>query len=302
MPSPLLSVTEGKICFIVDGESFETYYKLAGDLTSPGQVPIVVLHGGPGVAHNYMSPLLDLGKGNQSVILYDQLGQGNSTHLQSKPISFWTIDLFIIELENLLTHFSISGSFHLIGHSWGATLASEFVVRKQPPGLKRLVLSNGLASARLRNEAIAIRRKSLPVDVQEVLKTHEEAGTTQSPEYNAAMMVFHQAFTCRTIRPLPEDVLFSIKQNQLDPTVINAMRNGSAGLKDSWEITDRVHLIRVPTLVINGEYDYMMDSVCAPFFSGIPDVKWVKFAESGHFPHWDERERYMETVLEFLQQ
>ncbi|KAF9066946.1 proline-specific peptidase [Rhodocollybia butyracea] len=265
MPSPLLSVTEGKICFIVDGESFETYYKLAGDLTSPGQ----------------------------SVILYDQLGQGNSTHLQSKPISFWTIDLFIIELENLLTHFSISGSFHLIGHSWGATLASEFVVRKQPPGLKRLVLSNGLASARLRNEAIAIRRKSLPVDVQEVLKTHEEAGTTQSPEYNAAMMVFHQAFTCRTIRPLPEDVLFSIKQNQ---------RNGSAGLKDSWEITDRVHLIRVPTLVINGEYDYMMDSVCAPFCSGIPDVKWVKFAESGHFPHWDERERYMETVLEFLQQ
>jgi L-proline amide hydrolase len=56
----------------------------------------------------------------------------------------------------------------------------------------------------------------------------------------------------------------------------------------------------VPTLIINGEHDYMADSVCAPFYWGIDRVKWVKFANSSHNPHWEERERYMTVVGEFL--
>jgi L-proline amide hydrolase len=56
----------------------------------------------------------------------------------------------------------------------------------------------------------------------------------------------------------------------------------------------------VPTLIINGEHDFMTDSVCAPFFRGIDRVKWVKFANSSHTPQWEERERYINVVAEFL--
>lgn len=52
--------------------------------------------------------------------------------------------------------------------------------------------------------------------------------------------------------------------------------------------------MRVPTLLINGEYDFEADDVCAPFFRGIDKVKWVKFA------HWEEPERYMQVVEAFL--
>jgi L-proline amide hydrolase len=61
-----------------------------------------------------------------------------------------------------------------------------------------------------------------------------------------------------------------------------------------------VHLIRVPTLLINGEYDFEADDVCAPFFRSIEKIKWVKFAQSSHMPHWEERERYMQVVETFL--
>lgn len=219
------TVLEGKIPFTVHGETFETYYKIAGDPSTRDQIPIVVLHGGPGTAHNYMLPLLDLARSPQpyTVILYDQIGTGNSTRPSSQSTSFWTIDLFIAELENVLSYFSISNSFHILGHSWGATLASEFVVRRQPPGLKRLILSNALASAKLRNAAIARRRKSLPLDVQETLKTHEEAGTTQNQEYKAAMMVFHESFTCTQIRPLPAEILYAFEQVDAAHALVDVM-------------------------------------------------------------------------------
>lgn len=77
-------------------------------------------------------------------------------------------------------------------------------------------------------------------------------------------------------------------------------RKGPTQLENSWSIIDKIHLIDKPTLLINGEYDYMTDEVCAPFFNGINECKWVQFAKSSHMPHWEERERYIDVVGRFL--
>jgi pimeloyl-ACP methyl ester carboxylesterase len=68
----------------------------------------------------------------------------------------------------------------------------------------------------------------------------------------------------------------------------------------SFNIVDQLHKIAVPTLMINGRYDEAQDSTMAPFFSHIQKVKWITFAESSHTPHWEERERYIEIVGDFL--
>ena len=57
---------------------------------------------------------------------------------------------------------------------------------------------------------------------------------------------------------------------------------------------------RVPTLVINGRNDVAQDFVCEPFFRNIKKVKWVTFEMSSHMPMWEERERYMNVISEFL--
>ncbi|KAJ7844639.1 proline-specific peptidase [Mycena leptocephala] len=284
--------TEGKIPFIVDNETFETHYKLVGDIAGCTHGPLVVLHGGPGISHDYLIPLADLSlrSPTTAVIFYDQLGSGQSTHLRSKDTSFWTIDLFIAELENLLAFFGVTDRFNILGHSWGGALASEFIVRRQPRGLLCLVLANTLASSKLRNESLARLRTGLPEDVQATLKKHEAAGTTKSEEYKAAMMVFWAKHGCR-VQPFPAEFLHSISLPDEDPTVLEAI----------WDITQKIHLMRhVPTLIINGEHDFMDDSVCGPFFEGIDRVKWVKFAESSHAPQWEERERYISVIGKFL--
>jgi len=47
-----------------------------------------------------MDPLKDLVNNSRPVILYDQIGNGRSIRLPGKPTSFWSIDLFVAELEN----------------------------------------------------------------------------------------------------------------------------------------------------------------------------------------------------------
>jgi pimeloyl-ACP methyl ester carboxylesterase len=94
-----------------------------------GIPPLLVLHGGPGVPHNGLRPLRHLATTHSiSVILYDQIGCCRSTHLPEKKgdRSFWTVDLFLKELQNLLEHLEIKGEYDLYGHSAGGVLASEW--------------------------------------------------------------------------------------------------------------------------------------------------------------------------------
>lgn len=76
-----------------------------------------------GMSHDYLVPLADLSN-TRPIILYDQIGNARSTRFPDKPQSFWTIDLFIDELVNLLAHFGVQEEFYLLGHSWGGILAS----------------------------------------------------------------------------------------------------------------------------------------------------------------------------------
>lgn len=150
------------------GKPVQTWYQVYGDLKS-GVTPVVALHGGPGSTHHYLLPLIDLATLHSiPVIFYDQIGNGNSTHLPEKSgdaAGFWTEQLFLDELDNLLRHLGIQDNYALLGQSWGGMLAARHA-SKQPKGLKRLVISESPASIALfekaaKEELIA----GLPADV-----------------------------------------------------------------------------------------------------------------------------------------
>lgn len=63
---------------------------------------------------------------------------------------------------------------------------------------------------------------------------------------------------------------------------------------------DRIHRIKVPTLLINGRYDEAQDEVMEPFFRLIEKVKWVRFADSSHMPHFEEKDEFLKVVGDFL--
>lgn len=72
------------------------------------------------------------------------------------------------------------------------------------------------------------------------------------------------------------------------------------GTLKTWTVVDDLHKISVQTLLINGRYEDAQDVAVAPFFEKIPKVKWVQFAESSHMPFFEEKERYLQVVGDFL--
>lgn len=161
---------EGEVEFKVHGvdKTCKTWYKVFGDIKTSSQRPLVVLHGGPGVVHNYLLPLADLATSHSiPVVFYDQLGNGKSTHLPEKngDTSFWTEQLFIVQLESLLDHLGVQDGYDLLGHSWGGMLGARFATT-HPVGLKRLVIADSPASMKLWVEAANRLRSQLPPNVQ----------------------------------------------------------------------------------------------------------------------------------------
>ena len=69
------AVSEGYMPF----RGLRTWYRVVGDPAWDAErAPMMVLHGGPGATHDYLEDLARLADGRRRVILYNQLGAGNS--------------------------------------------------------------------------------------------------------------------------------------------------------------------------------------------------------------------------------
>jgi L-proline amide hydrolase len=291
------NVVEGVVPF---GE-WETWYRVTGDLSSE-KTPLVVAHGGPGCTHDYVLSIAAIAETGRPVVHYDQLGAGRSTRLPEKCADFWTVDLFLAELDNLLVSLGIDDRYFLLGQSWGGMLGAEHAIR-QPAGLKALVISNSPASMELWASEAKILREELALEVQEALDRHEAAGTYADPEFLAAQKIYYDLHVCRVVPNPPEVERTNEFMNQ-DSHVYNVMNGPSeficTGTLRDWTVADRVHRIKTPTLLASGRFDEATPATMQPFLDGIPDVRWVIFEHSSHMPFVEEPEYYLEVVEQFL--
>jgi len=298
MGAPNAKTREGHAGF----RDYRTWYRITGDLEG-AKPPLVILHGGPGCTHDYVDSFKGLAKGERAVVHYDQLGNGRSTHLRDKGADFWTPQLFLAELDNLLGHLGIAQRYHLLGQSWGGMLAAEHAVRR-PKGLKALVIADSPASMELWLQAANELREKLPREVQATLIAHEKAGTTSSAEYAKAVRVFYDRHVCRV--PWPPEVARTFAAIEEDPTVYHTMNGPSefhvVGNLKSWSIIDKLDRIQAPTLLISGRHDEATKATVQPYADHIPDVRWTIFENSSHMPHVEETERCLQVVGEFLAQ
>ena len=288
---------EGMIPF----RDYHTWFRVSGDLSSP-KTPLVVAHGGPGCTHDYVLSIAEIANTGRPVIHYDQLGNGRSTHLPEKGGDFWTVELFLEEIDNLLAHFGITERYFLLGQSWGGMLGAEHAIR-QPAGLKALVISNSPASMELWLSEAKRLRAQLPVEIAEILDRHEAQGTLLDPEYLKAADYFYAQHVCRVV-PNPPEVLRTNEFMKEDSTVYHVMNGPNEfhviGTMKEWSVVDQIHRIISPTLLVSGRHDEATPAVVQPFMDKIPDVRWVIFEESSHMPFVEEPEAYFSVVEEFL--
>ncbi len=254
------------------------------------------LHGGPGFPSNYLSPLEALAD-ERPVIFYDQLGCCKSDRPADK--SLWRIERFVDELGQLRKALGLR-KLHILGHSWGTMLATDYMLTR-PTGVAGLILASpSLSTKRWMSDADKLRT-GLPKEVQNILLKHERAGTTQAEEYKAAGQIYLQTYSCR-LSPRPKELLASrdgmgreVYETMWGPSALYATGN----LKD-YDRSGRLKEITVPTLFTCGRCGEATPETTAWFQSLLPKSRLVVFEISAHMTMFEEPDRYIGTIRQFL--
>ncbi len=286
--------SEGYIPF----KGYRTWYRSVGDPANDAQrPPVLMLHGGPGAPHDYLENLEALADGGRRVIFYDQLGCGRSD--QPHQPDMWTVPLYVEELGVVRQALGLD-RVHILGQSWGGMLAMEYALT-QPTGVASLIIESSPSSIPLWVAEANRLRDELPPDVQATLLRHEQAGTTDSAEYQETMLVFYERHVCR-LQPMPDYVQRAFEH--ISQEVYNTMNGPSEfhviGTLKEWDITPRLGEIRLPTLLLSGRYDEATPHIMEVVHNGIGGSEWVLFEKSSHMCHCEEEARYLDVVNAWL--
>jgi proline iminopeptidase len=243
-----------------------------------------------------LNPLAALAD-ERPVIFYDQLGAGRS----DKPTdgTLWRVERFVEELRRLRTELRLD-EVHILGHSWGAMLAVDYMLTK-PAGVRSLILASpGLSIRRFLDDA-QVLKKMLPESVQTVIAEQENAGTFDSPEYQSAVTEYYRRFLCRR-DPWPDDVNQTFAE--FGESVYRSMWGPSeftaTGTLRNYDRTAQLKELRLPVLLTSGKFDEVTPATAEYYQSLIPGAKLRIFENSAHLTMQDEPEAYVQAVRDFL--
>lgn len=280
----------------------EGYVKVPGgkiwhEVSGDGDgLPLITLHGGPGSTHFGLEPLRALAE-DRPVVFYDQLGCGNSDRPDDP--SLWRVERFVEELRLLIEALGWE-RLHILGHSWGTMLGTDYYLA-HPEGVVSLVLSSPCISIARWLKDCNEYRKRLPPEVQAVMAEHEGAGTTDSEEYESAVKEFNKRHVMR-MDPIPEAVARG--RQERGSVVYQAMWGPSEFFMDGnlkgYDRSGDLHNITVPTLYSCGRVDEAAPETVEWYAGLTQNSEFIVYENSAHMPYWEETERYIGVVRDFL--
>lgn len=217
-----------------------------------GKTPLLTLHGGPGAAHNYLLTLQALAD-ERPVIFYDQLGCGKADAPTDE--SLYTIQRSVDEVDAVRAALGLDRVV-LLGHSWGALLAIEYLCQGRGQGVERLVLGGAMASIPQVIEGFDRLFAIMPDGFAAKIRALEKAGKTGTPEYAELAQKFYDAFVLR-VPPTP-DALASFEA--LSKSIAYRVLNGPneftiVGKIKTWDRRKDLKAITQRTLITTGEFD-----------------------------------------------
>jgi proline iminopeptidase len=269
------------------------WYRVSG--ASKG-VPLVVLHGGPGGTSCSYSALSPLGA-DRPVVLYDQLGSGRSGRPADRTL--WTVEHFVEELDAVRKKLGLK-RIHLMGHSWGGSLAAAYVLSKGTKGVESLILASALLSTPDWIRDADELRKQLPASVQEMLRKHELDGTTDSGEYRIAEREYTQRFVRRKVTAPSAECADSAFNKVIYEQMWGPSEFHATGSLKSFDVTGRLGELRLPVLLMVGEFDEATPGTAARYQKLIPGAQFAVVPGAAHSMFNDNRDGALAVLKRFI--
>ncbi len=261
--------------------------------------PIVVLHGGPGLFHNYLVPHFKNLAEKYQIIFYDQRGCGQTDF--PKDTTSINIDTYVEDLEAIRNHLKLE-KLTLLGHSWGALLALKYGI-KHPQNLNKLLLvAPAPSNTSYFDETFAnMQQKRSEEDTKELIQ---------------AMM--SKKFENREEETFRKVVLLGDKPNLYEQSKIEELYNPMTFTKESansllivnsllertyfnFDITQEgINTINCPTIILMGGMDNVPFASAQAIQDNMSNCELKVFKKTCHYPFFEVPGEFTSTVDKFL--
>ena len=233
--------------------------------------PLLLIHG-LGYARWGWEPVLPGLAERFDVILFDNRGIGES----DAPPGPYTAAELAADAAQVLDEAGVDRA-HVLGTSLGGMVAQEFAL-VAPERVDRLVLACTTPGG----------TESFPMPEQTVKLLTSGATLRQ--------------FVENALAPDPEEgIVERILRNREATAQPFDAWSAQAAAGAAFDAFDRIEEIAAPTLVLHGTEDAVVDSRNAALLERrIPDARVELFPGGGHLFFWEQPDRFVEVVTEFL--
>jgi proline iminopeptidase len=287
----------------VDANGVMIYYEEFGN----GE-PLMIVHGGPGASHDYFLPyLLPLARHNR-LIFIDERGSGKSGVLDDA--TQYTVENMAEDVEAVREALGL-GKINLLGHSYGGVLAQAYALKYQE-NLSHLILCSTFSSTKQMNDVFVKIKENMSPELRDRINKMEKEGL-----YGHGLPYEQNRYTTEYMTAAWGEGYFPyIYQRNPDPsydpvsqgfawTLYREMWGSDGeyvidGNLKSVEYVDRLHTIKVPTLINCGDHDECAPSLSEEMHEKIPGSKLVIFPQSGHMTFVDQPDLFIKTINDFL--
>ena len=276
---------------VVHTDQVDLAYETVG--TAGTAQPVIAVNGGPGLTHAYMvqNDLWQRIARKRLVVFYDQRGTGASKRLQAGASQ--SMDAQVADLEAVRKALGLD-KVVLVGDSYGGLVVMAYAAA-HPEHIAKLVLSDSPGPSW--KSIVHVLPQVFP-DIEEE-NSQEQQKLGQATEA-AARAGLKNHFRMIFYSPEKRDAYMS-RMGDLgyEPAVAQAVSKATADL----DLASKLAGFQFPVLVINGRFDMNVAPLTAwDLAHAIPGAKLVFFEHSGHLPSYEEPDKYVAVLEEFLAQ
>jgi proline iminopeptidase len=277
-------------------------------------IPVIFLQGGPGgpIYDQNIKSLTPLSDAGYDVYLYDQVGCGYSGRL--KNIEEYTVGRHVKDLEAIVKLLGIAKVI-LIGQSWGAMLASEYIANNSNKVEKVIFTGPGYILPRDRSLENIAPPDSLHLKQPQFTN---QQGREKVYNYRARVVEYcAKAFDWKMASDKEMDEFETLLDHEMgkstlcDPSRIDVVEGRSGfysmvktvqSFNDVEDIRPKLKDCKIPALIMRGQCDGMKWGYVTEYIKLFTNHKLVIIPDAGHSIAREQPGLYIKNILEFLGQ
>lgn len=284
-----MSIIEGYL----EQNGGKLFYKSIGEGS-----PILCIHGGPGLTHDYFLPyLLELVNSNNKLIFLDQRGNGLSSYLINDE--FININQFTLDIEALRKALDIDKMI-VLGHSMGTFFAIDYA-KKFPQHVSKLILSNAtpmdLENLMKMNDNLNDRVSKCSMELSNIVNSLEFRNNDSEALKNYLTEINKKSFVNEYLaNELFKDANITKEFMGNFKSINKMILTEYIDRIESYDLTD----IIAQTLIINSDYDFIPTESSKYIAERIPQSRIEYIYDSGHYPFIEKTEVFISKIINFL--